>query len=204
MIKNIIFDLGDIFININESHAINELKKLGLKMFTDEMLEINKQFEKGLISTDNFVKFYKLKFNVESEERLIKIWNSILVDFPLYRLEFLEKIQNDYKLFLLSNTNKFHIEHFKELVGHDFYNRFYNCFEKVYYSNEINMRKPDLQVFNYILHENKLKTNETLFIDDRTENTDSAKKLGISIWRLDPLNEDVVDLFDKLPLLRMK
>ncbi len=66
------------------------------------------------------------------------------------------------------------------------------------------MRKPDLQVFNYILHENKLKTNETLFIDDRTENTDSAKKLGISIWRLDPLNEDVVDLFDKMPLLRMK
>ncbi len=204
MIKNIIFDLGDIFINISESHALNELKKLGLKTFTDEMLEINKQLEKGLISTDNFLKFYKLKFNVESEERLIKIWNSILVDFPLYRLKFLEKIQNDYKLFLLSNTNKFHIKHFKELVGYDFYNRFYNCFEKVYYSNEINMRKPDLQVFNYILNENKLKTIETLFIDDRAENTDSAKKLGISIWRLDPINEDVVDLFDKFPLLRVK
>ena len=201
MIKNIIFDLGDIFIDIDEKQAQKELKKLGLNKFTDEMLEVNLLFEKGLISTKDFLKFYRKQFSAKSEEDLIKIWNSILIDFPIHRLLFIEKIQNKVKLFLLSNTNELHINHFKEQVGYDFYSRFYNCFEKVYYSNEIKLRKPDPEVFQFILNENDLNSNETLFVDDKVENTDSAKILGIHIWKLDPIAEDIIDLFDKFPLL---
>ncbi|MEN8124342.1 MAG: HAD family phosphatase [Bacteroidota bacterium] len=202
MIKNIIFDLGDIFISIDESQAQKEFKKLGFNKFTDKMLEVNKQYEKGLISTEGFLKFYRSQFPAKSEEELIKIWNCILIDFPKNRLSFLEKIHNDFRLFLLSNTNKLHINHFKEQVGYDFYSRFYNYFEKVYYSNEIKLRKPETEVFQFILSENNLKANETLFIDDKVKNTDSAKKIGIEIWNLDPLKEDVIELFDKFPYLK--
>lgn len=201
MIKNIIFDLGDVFINIDKKQAKIELKKLSLNKFTDEMLEVNKQFEKGLISTKSFLKFYRLQFDGMNEEKLIKIWNSILNDFPKYRLSFIEKINNNFKLFLLSNINELHINHFKEQVGYDFYSRFQNCFEKVYYSNEIHLRKPDPEVFHFILNENNLKANETLFVDDNIENIDSARRLGINVWNLDPLTEDVIDLFDKFTFL---
>ncbi len=195
MIKNIIFDLGDIFINIDEKMANNELKTNNLDNSFKEIEDINKQFEKGLISVEDFKKFYKMLFIDKTEDELIKLWNSILIDFPVHRLSFLESIPNKYRLFLLSNTNELHVAYFKDQVGYDFYSRFANCFEKVYYSNEINLRKPDLEVFQYILKENNLKKDETLFIDDKVENTDAAKKLGLHVWNLNPDNEEVIDLF---------
>ncbi|MEN8185619.1 MAG: HAD family phosphatase [Bacteroidota bacterium] len=200
MIKNIIFDLGDIFINVDEKITDTELKKNGLDKYSNGMLEMNEKFEKGLISVEEFKKFYKKLFNDKTDDELIKLWNSILIDFPIHRLSFLENIPDKYNLFLLSNTNELHVEYFKEQMGYDFYCRFKNCFDKVYYSYEINLRKPEPEIFQYILKENNLNKEETLFVDDKAENTDVAKKLGIHVWNLDPANEEVVELFEKINL----
>lgn len=195
MIKNIIFDLGDVFIDLDNEKSKNELQNLGIEEFSEEMNRVNCEYEKGLISTSKFVAYYKGVFSNLSEAQLIDSWNSILMDFPKHRLSFLENIPNKYRLFLLSNTNELHIDYFKSQVGYDFYSRFVNCFEKVYYSHEINLRKPEKEAFELIVDENNLELSETLFVDDNVLNVESANKLGINIWHIDPEKEEVIELF---------
>ncbi|MDH3323351.1 MAG: HAD-IA family hydrolase [Flavobacteriaceae bacterium] len=195
MIKNIIFDLGDIFIDLDHEKSKNELLNLGISQFTDEMIQINGSYEKGLISTLKFLEYYKIVFSNISEKQLVDSWNSILMDFPKHRLSFLEAISSKYRLFLLSNTNELHIDYFKAQVGYDFYRRFESSFEKIYYSHEINYRKPEKEAFQMIVVENNLEFSETLFVDDQLQNIESAKKLGIHTWHLNPDKEEVVELF---------
>lgn len=200
MIKNIIFDFGDIFINLDKEGLHNALQSLGIKEWNSELSQLNESFEKGDCSEEFFVSgIGKHSSNKNLEE--IKIsWCTILGDFPLHRLEFLEKLKPEYRLFLLSNTDAIHIAHFKETVGIEFYNRFYNCFEKVYFSFEMSLRKPQPEIYNQVLAENNLIVSETLFVDDKKENTDAAEKLGIQVWNLQVGKEDVVNLFDKVKL----
>lgn len=195
MIKNIIFDLGDVFINLDNSKSKIELLNLGIKKFTDEMIVCNKKYEKGLMSTIDFLTYYKVIFSNRSDKQLMDAWNSMLIDFPKYRLSFLENFPKNYRIFLLSNTNELHIDYFKNQVGYDFYSRFVNCFEKVYYSYQINNRKPEEASYGLIMDENNLKASETLFIDDSLINIASANNLGLHTWHLIPEKEDVVDLF---------
>lgn len=197
-IKNIIFDFGDVFISLDKNATNNELKKLGLKEFTLKMQEENMKYEKGLISTDAFIDFYLKEFSKSTRNELIKAWNAILLNFPTYKLEFLEEISKKYRVFLLSNTNDLHIEEAKIILGEVFYNRFVACFEKVYYSHEINMRKPDKEIYTSVMQENNLNSVETFFIDDTKENTDAALELGIQVWNINPEKDDVVNLYSKL------
>ncbi|CAM1347983.1 HAD-IA family hydrolase [Tenacibaculum crassostreae] len=195
MIKNIIFDFGDVFINLDKEATYKELAKLGVTEITDEMMHQYFQYEMGLISTDAFVSYFHDKFNI-SKEDLISSWNAILLDFPLHRLKFLKELaaSKKYRLFLLSNTNELHISWIQNDWGMDLYNEFKNCFEQFYLSHEIKMRKPNSDIFEFVLNENNLIASETIFIDDTKENTNAAKELGISVWNNNPKQEDVVDL----------
>tara|TARA_R110002124_G_scaffold280443_1_gene453700 strand:- start:150 stop:761 length:612 start_codon:yes stop_codon:yes gene_type:complete len=195
MIKNIIFDFGDIFINLHKEATFIELTKLGVDKISEEMMAIAYQYEKGEISTNDFVNYFHDAFKI-SKEDLILAWNSILLDFPIHRLQFLKQlsVSKKYRLFLLSNTNKMHIKWIQNDWGEKRYNEFKNCFEQFYLSHEINMRKPNLAIFEFVLQENNLKASETFFIDDLKENTDAAKELGIQTWNLIPGKEDIVDL----------
>lgn len=195
MIKNIIFDLGDVFIDLDHSNSKEELLKLGIDKFSDEMMAINHQYDKGLVSTSEFIAYYTNIFSDKTNDELIDSWNSILIDFPKHRLAFLENLPNKYRLFLLSNTNELHVEYFKLQAGYDFYSRFVNCFEKIYYSHIINCSKPDKNAFKLIIEENNLDTSKTLFVDDNLQNIESANMLGIKTWHIDPKKEEVIDLF---------
>ena len=197
MIKNIIFDYGDIFINLDKPATARELNKLGIDDFTSEMVEKNQAYEKGLISTDEFVGFYHEQFPNTTKEALVDAWNAILLDFPKHRMEFILQLAKDnkYRLFILSNTNDLHISWIQQDWGMELYNEFKNCFEQFYLSHEIHFRKPDVDIYEFVLNENKLKPEESIFIDDTKENTDSAATLGIHVWNLIPEKEDIVDLF---------
>jgi len=197
MINTIIFDFGDIFINLEKDKAIAEFAKLGLKGPNEELLQANEKFERGQIKEDQFLETFQ-KFLPQADVGEIRTaWNAVIGDFPLYRLEFLQLLSNKYRLFLLTNTDQIHINEFEENVGVSFFSDFYQCFEKVYYSFEMGMRKPDSQIFSYILNKHDLSPKRTLFIDDKKENTDAAAALGINVWNLQVGKEDVVELFEK-------
>ncbi|MFY7669936.1 HAD family hydrolase [Tenacibaculum sp. MEBiC06402] len=198
MIKNIIFDFGDVFINLDKEATYRELYKLGVKEISEKMMQVYYDYEMGLISTEDFVGYFHNEFSIDKED-LIKAWNAILLDFPLERLRFLKELaaSNKYRLFLLSNTNDLHISWIQNDWGKDLYNEFKNCFEQFYLSHEIHMRKPNADIYEFVLKENSLNPKETIFIDDTTDNTNAAKQLGIHVWNNEPGKDDVVELFNR-------
>ena len=202
MIDAIIFDFGDIFINLEKEAQIEAFKKLGLNEPKPELIEMNDLFEKGKVSSSEFLQSFHQFIPNASVEEITEAWNTIIGDFPLYRLEFLQLLSyKKYKLFLLTNTDEIHISRFEQNVGISFFSDFYQCFEKVFYSYEMGMRKPDTTVFTTILNKYDLSPKRTLFIDDKKINTDAAASLGINVWNLEVGKEDVIDLFNQKQLL---
>ncbi|TDE29866.1 MULTISPECIES: HAD family hydrolase [Flavobacterium] len=197
MINTIIFDFGDIFINLDKEAPIVEFSKLGLKEWTEDLDELNLSFEKGKISELQFIEGFQKHMPKASIDEIRNAWNTILLDFPLYRLEFLQMLSQKYRLFLLSNTDAIHIDRFQHKAGITFYREFYQCFERVYFSFELGMRKPEAEIFKYLVKQHELTPKRTLFIDDKKENTDAALALGFQVWNLQVGKEDVVHLFDK-------
>jgi glucose-1-phosphatase len=200
MIKNIIFDFGDIFINLDKGVVFREMQKYQNNGLTSDLLALNNDFEVGHIEPEAFVNGLRSSFPTTSSQKIIDIWNSMLLDFPDYRLEFIESLANEgsYRLFLLSNTNALHIPHVSEIMGKVKYNRFKSCFEKFYLSHEIHLRKPNAEIYQFVLDENGLNPAKTFFVDDTLENTDAAKKLGIAVWNLIVGQEDIIQLKSKL------
>jgi len=203
MISTIIFDFGDVFINLDKPAIERELVKLGVETITADMYQIALQYEKGLISTEDFVTAFTTKYPRISAEQFKKAWNEIILDFPEYRLKFIEKLSTNksYKLLLLSNTNALHIEQVIKNMTFSRYERFKKCFDQFYLSHELQLRKPDVSIFKYILDKNQLIAEHCLFIDDTKENTETAAQLGIHTWNNDPLKDDVIDLFNH-PLIK--
>jgi putative hydrolase of the HAD superfamily len=195
MIDTIIFDFGDIFINLDKEATPLALKKLGLKEWNSNLDTLNLDFEKGKISEMEFIMGLQNYIPNASIHQIREAWNAILLDFPLYRLEFLQMLSQKYRLFLLSNTDSIHIERFQHRAGISFYRDFYQCFEKVYFSYELGMRKPDADIFEFVIKEHNLLLKNTLFVDDNLQNIESAEKLGLQVWHLQKGEEDVIDLF---------
>ncbi len=197
MIDTIIFDFGDIFINLDKRATIEGLERLGLSSWNEDLDRLNISFEKGQISRDAFLLGIQKQIPNATIDEILMAWNAVLLDFPLYRLEFLQLLSKKFRLFLLSNTDAIHIDHFEQREGASFYGDFYQCFEKVYFSYEMGMRKPDAEIYTTLINRHELSPKRTLFVDDKKDNTDAAKALGLHVWNLQVGKEDVIALFDK-------
>ncbi|WP_296685754.1 HAD family phosphatase [Flavobacterium sp.] len=197
MIDTIIFDFGDIFINLDKQATIDGLQRLGLSSWNEDLDQLNISFEKGQISRDNFLLGIQKHIPTATIEDILAAWNAVLLDFPLHRLEFLQLLSQKYRLFLLSNTDAIHIDHFEQREGASFYGDFYKCFEKVYFSYEMGMRKPDAEIYHALIRQHELSPKRTLFVDDKKDNTEAAKALGLHVWNLQVGQEDVIELLDK-------
>lgn len=198
MIKNIIFDFGDIFINLDKKRFADNLDALGIKQESKDVQKVLQDYEMGLMTSDEFVAFFYQKLDIAKED-FVQAWNSILLDFPLYRLRFLKDLvkTQKYRIFLLSNTNYLHISWIQNSWGMDLYHEFKKCFEHFYLSQEIHFRKPNAAIFDFVLKENNLTPKETLFIDDTKENIITAKSMGMHVWHLIPGEDEVTQLFTK-------
>lgn len=200
-IKNIILDLGGVIIDISYEAAANAFKKLGIKNF-DELYSQKKQdhffdnYETGNISDEKFRN--EIKKNIPhpvGDAQIDDAWNSMLFSIPTKRVAFLKELKEKYRLFLLSNTNCIHINAFTEIVNRDFgKNILPDLFEKIYFSCKINMRKPDTEIFNYVMNENHLKKEETIFIDDSIQHVEGGKRAGLTSYHLD-LSKNTLENF---------
>lgn len=171
------------------------MQKLGLQTFTLAQNQAQLDYEKGLLSTDSFFKIWQKDFPPISRNQFVFAWNAVLLDFPQRRFDFIKNLSKSaqFQLILLSNTNELHIEYIRRNV--EFFDKFLNCFDAVYLSYEINLRKPDAAIFEFVLKEHQLLSEECLFIDDTPENTLTARKLGFQVWNLHPKSQDITDLF---------
>ena len=183
--KNIIFDLGGVLLDIDFQKTIDAFKKLGIENFEDMFSQINadelfEKLETGNITEPDFYSAIKsrTKTNISNAE-IDGAWNALILKFRTESLQYLETLSKSYKLFLLSNTNSIHLQYFKQLfieqTGKPLLDAY---FIKAWYSNEVGLRKPGSEIFEFVLQEEKLIAGETLFIDDTLINIETAKKLG--------------------------
>jgi|APLak6261662433_1056034.scaffolds.fasta_scaffold00001_75 putative hydrolase of the HAD superfamily len=199
--KNIIFDLGGVILNIDYNLSVEAFKKLGLPNFQEHFSQASQNhlfdlYEKGIISSDEFRMELKKHFNDSITVKDIDFaWNALLLDLPAQRLVVLENLKETHRTFLLSNTNDIHIQEFNRYLakttGVKDLSRY---FEKLYLSYEIGMRKPDKEIFEFVLTQNDLNPAETLFIDDSKQHIESASNLGIHTYWLTK-GETILDLF---------
>lgn len=190
-IKNIIFDLGGVILNIDFKKTNEAFHLLGLKDFGQyinqfHISDLFLRYETGQIDDLEFIdNVAKLSDAPMSKDQIVEAWNALLLDFPKERIELLKKIKSDYRTFLLSNTNSLHLQEYNKRLHNE--QGFYveDLFEKAYYSHVVKMRKPHSEIFQLVLDENNLIPSETLFIDDTYSNFEEAQSLGINIHHLE-------------------
>jgi len=206
-IKNIIFDLGGVIINLDIPRTIAAFNQLSPKPFESIYTQLQQTpvfdlFDKGLVSEQEFLNALKVAIDADIDnDELLTAWNAMLLDFPKNRLELLTTLNSKYRLFLLSNTNETHIREFERtLQQSQGYQNLEPFFEKVYYSCRMGMRKPDTEIFEAVLKENQLVPEETIFIDDTIHHVEGALKAGIQAHLL-PKHKEVGELIRELGLL---
>lgn len=186
-IKNIVFDLGGVIINIDHYQTANAFRKLGVYDFIDRFShskqhEIFDQHEKGLISDSEFRVMVMNELNISvSEDVFDQAWNAILLDIPKERIELLIELKRRHRIFMLSNTNSIHMKRMNEYIKKQYGIPSYkSIFEKAYYSFELGMRKPDKEIFEFVINDTGILPEETLFVDDSEPNIKTAVSLGIA------------------------
>ena len=201
-IKNIIFDLGGVILDIDENIVYKELEKMGINVSelaqSKEFMDIFSKFDIGVYTAPTFRKKLKALLGQEkmTDQRFDAIWNSMLLDIPRERIEAIEKVKKHYKIFLMSNSNVIHYDlYVRDLQLRFGYNEFDELFNKSYFSFAEHLEKPDPRFFELILDHEGLLPEETLFIDDTAENIKVAKKLGIRTYHISR-DELVRNLFD--------
>lgn len=206
-IRNIIFDLGGVIINLDQQRSIYEFNALSERPFenvynSSSQSGLFDKLDKGQISTEDFFEILKKEIGYSGEtEPLLKAWNAMLLNIPEQRLDVLVNAKQNYSTFLLSNTCEPHIASFEEqlYLEHGVKN-FEDYFDKVYYSCRMGMRKPDKEIFETVLSQNGLLPEETVFIDDSEQHVKGAGACGINAYLL-PKGMEIGDLLKDLKLL---
>ena len=203
-IKNIIFDLGKVIVDLDPEATTEAFKTLCGDRYDEVMNELAKsfffeRFERGEISSKDFIKTLQEKTGTETTLiSVIEAWNAMLGQIPEKRLEILLWAKANYRTFCLSNTNEIHINSvYGELMKNKGIVNLNQYFEKVYLSHEMGQRKPEERIFQTVLQTEKLNPKETLFIDDTEGHLTGAEAVGINTFHLSS-NFTLEDLFKDL------
>ena len=203
MIKNIIFDLGGVFITLDPQRTLDAFEQLGAdqvhELYSTESIDpLIKEFEKGAATAP------ELRIGLQQsmglwvhDQAFDQAWNAMLGDFPTERLDLLEKLSSKYTLVLLSNTNEIHFNAVFKIRDRDpATQQLLDPFAREYYSHHMRMRKPDEVIYQTVLDDMALNPKETLFVDDSLEHATGALKVGVKSLYLEA-SKTVLDIFTK-------
>ncbi|MFA8298559.1 MAG: HAD family hydrolase [Hyphomicrobiales bacterium] len=191
-IKDIIFDLGGVIIDVNPRLSVQYFIDRGYseaKVFAEEKSAKNifDKLERGVITPKEYKRRIKEVLKTEvSDEIIVDAWNAMLGDMPSERIDVLKDCKAHYGIHLLSNTNKIHydeyIERFKEVSK---FNTFEELFQETFFSYRLHLSKPNPEIFEYALYTLDAKAEEVLFIDDNLDNCRAAASVGMKALHLD-------------------
>lgn len=193
MIKNIIFDFGGVLYDIDFRLSFTAFENLGVKNIQELFSQhtataLFQQIEMGLITPAAFYNGLR-EYTPQpvTDEELKNAWNALLLHYRYESLACLPRLKEHYNLYLLSNTNIIHYNHFTDdLKRTTAYPSLESFFDKAYFSHEIHLRKPTKEAFEYVLEDAGLHAEETLFIDDTSSNLPAARESGIKTHLLLP------------------
>lgn len=199
-LEAIIFDLGGVLLNIDFALTQQALTNLGMK---NAALYFGKYAQEGFFDAldkgkiDEIGLYDELRNFIPNEvtnDTLRDAWNSMILDFPQQRIDLLKQLRKKYRLFLLSNTNRIHYNHYTKKIKELGEISYESLFDKAYFSFSNGMRKPEPDFFLQVLNENRLCAQHTLFIDDTEANIEQAISLGFQTIHLNQ-EMDVCDIF---------
>lgn len=183
-IKNIVFDMGGVLVGLNARRCIDAFVALGAQEIATYVEEHRTEdlfldIELGHITTHDFCDEVRRRTRCEADdEQIVAAWSELTTVIPDEKLAMLRSLNQHYRMFLLSNTNEMHwLKHERDFL-HDGH-QVDDYFEHVFLSYEMQMKKPDAEIFEAVLSQAGIKAEETLFIDDSLENCQSAERLGI-------------------------
>jgi glucose-1-phosphatase len=192
-IRNLLFDLGNVIVDIDIEGAYTRLGNLFRSDARKEVIEkALLDYECGRISTDIFIN----AMLSQSEQKfqaldVIEAWNSMLIGVPEYRLDMLDKLRSKYNVYLLSNTNALHLEWVHRYMRrvHKVESFEQQYFDHAYYSHLVGDRKPNASFFRFISEDAFMTPALTLFMDDMQANIDAADALGFQTYLVKPGEE---------------
>lgn len=200
--KNLIFDLGNVIIDINLHLAMESFAGLANK----DAEELKQKFwsaefflahETGYCSDADFRKHVcDLLQKDITEDELDLAWNSLLLDIPASRIELLKQLRLTHNIYLLSNTNAIHIKAVNKLVQVKFgIESLDELFDKTFYSHEVKKRKPHPEIYTHVLEHAGLMAEDCIFFDDMPANVEGAEKVGIQAVLIRPGQFTITDYF---------
>ncbi len=190
--NHLIFDFGGIFININYQNAIDEMNRICQSHKASDLYSQHSQvnifsdLETGKINEEIFLKELNLLLGLNQKEAELKVaWNSMLYTIPSERIDFLKKLRKTKKIYLLSNINEIHEKHIHTLANAA---DFYAEFDKIYFSHHLGLRKPDPEIFKYVLKDIGISVEKAFFMDDSIGHIEAARALKIESLHLEKQN----------------
>ncbi len=202
-IQNIIFDLGGVLLNIDYNRTISSFKELGMTDFDNfftqaAQSQIFDRLDKGSISPENFRKELREITGLNpTNHQIDEAWNAMLLDMPPERVTLLQHVRQNYRTFLLSNTNAIHYPVYMEYMLQTFgVTDLEHMFKKQYLSYQMGMRKPEKQIYDTVVSENDLDPQKTLFIDDSSQHVTGAREAGLKALWLDVERFSIESLFN--------
>lgn len=201
-IKNIIFDLGKVLLNLDFDASILAFQKLGLskdvldnqQAYSDPVFY---ELEVGKVTPEEFCARVRkvLKNQDATDDQIEDAWYAMILDIPAYRVKVVQELAKKYNVYLFSNTNKIHIDRLHKAFKAAHGIEFPSLFVKDYYSHEIHERKPDFKSYQRVIELSGVKPEETVFIDDLEKNIQGAELAGLkTYWLKDGM--ELTEIFD--------
>lgn len=193
--KAIIFDLGKVIIDISFDRTREYWADASGLTFADVkerflLDEVHDRFERNQISEAEFRDHVREQLGVSLSDEIINAgWNDLLLNIYDGVEELLSTLSKEYRLVILSNTNIIHERAWMQSAASAL-----QYFEKIFCSNHIGARKPEPAAYQAVLDYLALPASETLFLDDRIENIEAARKMGIhaiQVFSTAQMKEDI-------------
>ena len=184
-IRNIVFDLGGVLVDLDFKAAINGLQEAGFANVKEQLQAFDRdgifqKFELGEMTADEFRTAIRENSTIElTDEEVDNLWNAMLLEIPREKLELILELRGKYMVYLLSNTNSIHWDHVCKNAFNYRGFRVEDYFEETFLSYEMHLAKQDKAIFEKVLNDANLLAEETLFIDDSEANCKAAQEVGI-------------------------
>ena len=200
-IKNIVFDLGGVLVDLDFKAAINGLQQAGFANVKEQLMAFDQggifqKFELGEMTADEFRTAIRENSTVTlTDEEIDALWNAMLLEIPREKLELILDLRGKYMVYLLSNTNSIHWDYVCKNAFNYRGFRVNDYFEETFLSYEMHLAKPNKAIFEKVLHDANLLPEETLFIDDSEANCKAAEEVGIHAHHYH-IGDDLSKVFD--------
>ncbi len=179
MIRNVIFDLGNVLVNVEYERFINAIcsngvsKEAYMNFFKGGNYRLL-GYEAGEITTVEFIEKCRTGLGLKmSDEDFASSFNDMFTEIPeMSKLVRMLAAGAKHNLFLLSNTSPLHFEYIKKRFD------YVNQLDKFALSYELKSLKPDDEIYERTINHLGVYPNESLFIDDLPENCMAAEKFG--------------------------